>query len=155
MAAAKWTAEQKAEALRLYADVGSGEAARRTGIPQPTISSWARRNGVQSSAPANMHAANQATKIKWEQRRLTIADDFGDALRVMLAAAVAASRADDVRAASRAKDFMVAAAIAYDKAELRVGGLTGRVGIDMAEPEARLAEVHQLRDAVAKRAAAS
>lgn len=78
MPAPKWTAEQKAEALRLYAEVGAGEAARRTGIPQPTISSWARRNGVQCGAPARIAAAVEASKLSMEARKAKLADDLMD-----------------------------------------------------------------------------
>lgn len=154
MAKTVYTDEQKQTALAAYTDHGPAEAERRTGIPRKTIASWARRSGTQMDAPERMQRAVTAAKIKWEQRRLTIADDFGDALQTMLTAAIEASRGDDVRSASRAKDFMVAAAIAYDKAELRVGGPTSRVEHDVSEPGNRLAAVHQLKDAAQKRAAA-
>lgn len=63
----RWSDDQKAEALRLLAEVGQGEAARRTGIPQGTIASWGKRNGV--TAPP-LHAL--AAQV--ERKQLTIAE---------------------------------------------------------------------------------
>jgi transposase-like protein len=45
---AKYTDEQKAEALAIVAEHGQGEAARRTGIPFGTIGSWANRAGIRA-----------------------------------------------------------------------------------------------------------
>jgi len=64
-----YTDDQKSEALELYVEHGACETARRTGIPQKTISSWAARNKVRSTAVEKMHAAHVANQAKNTERR--------------------------------------------------------------------------------------
>ena len=59
------TDAEREEALRLVAEVGQAEAARRTGIPAGTIASWAHRHGVASpdaGTTAKASAASVATR---------------------------------------------------------------------------------------------
>jgi transposase-like protein len=69
MAKRTYTPEQKAEALRLYEKHGAGEAARRMQMPVQTVSSWARRAGIQTDAPAAMTAAIEMAQLSREQKR--------------------------------------------------------------------------------------
>jgi transposase-like protein len=64
-----YTDEQRREALKLYAEVGASEAARQLHMPSPTITSWAKRAGVQSDAPNRTKAAVAQAKLTNEQRR--------------------------------------------------------------------------------------
>ncbi len=59
-----YTPEQKAEALRLYAEVGPSEAARQTGIPKSTVESWARRTGARTVATEQTRAATEAVRAE-------------------------------------------------------------------------------------------
>lgn len=68
-----YTPEQRATALEHYTEHGPAEAERRTGIPRRTISSWARRAGVQSEAPAKTKAAVEAAAVTLEQRKQELA----------------------------------------------------------------------------------
>ena len=66
----------KAEALRLYAEVGPSEAARRTGIPKTTISGWARKSGLRTDASAKTRAATEAAAARNGERREAIRAKF-------------------------------------------------------------------------------
>ena len=141
MPAAKWTPEQKTTALDLYREHGPAEAARRTGIPLGTISSWAKRSGVQTAAPENARVRVEAAKIKWAERRLTIADEFGTAIVEFLAAGRKAAADGDGR---NTQAFATAAAISLDKAQLVTGGPTERTEHEVTDPQRRLAVVTEL-----------
>jgi transposase-like protein len=67
--ARRYTAEQRAEALELYAELGAPETARRLGIPKPTVASWARRAGVHTDAadPSRARARTEAARARWEE----------------------------------------------------------------------------------------
>lgn len=81
-----YTPEQKAEALRLLAEVGHAEAARRTGIPVGTISSWGSRAGIDSgAATAATRAALEARKATIAERKTALAEDLAKAAERMLA----------------------------------------------------------------------
>lgn len=147
MAAKKWTDEQRAQALRLYDEVGACEAGKRTGIPQATISSWARRTGVQSSAPAATKAAVDHLVLKWAERKLLLTDKLGYLAERLIDRALDAD-ARDVAHFATGLDKAIA------NAQLLAGGATGRIEHDVSEPQSRLAAVHQLKDAAQQRAAA-
>lgn len=57
MARIRHTPEQQTAALAIYVTDGPAEAGRQTGIDKHTIASWARRQGLQTNAPANTRAA--------------------------------------------------------------------------------------------------
>ena len=68
--ATEYDPEAKAEALRLYQEVGLAEAWRRTGIPKPTIASWARREGLpHTDAAAKTREATLAASARADQLR--------------------------------------------------------------------------------------
>lgn len=75
MAAKRWTDEQRDQALALYLEHGTTEAARRTGIPKGTVASWARRAGVETrTVPPQTEAAVESSALAAEQRRLELAE---------------------------------------------------------------------------------
>lgn len=76
MAAQKWTDDQRTEALLLHRSVGPAEAARQTGIPKATITSWARRQGVHTNAPVEREAAVESSVLAAEARRLALAESL-------------------------------------------------------------------------------
>lgn len=163
-----WTDEQRAEALRLLAEVGPAEAARQTGIPKGTIASWGSRLGVTAVD------ATTATRAAVEHRVATIAErkaalaeglmDDIDRLRRDLFAPTVERKVMSVRtgehlteaaivdvhhrttSAMERKTTMQAIALAVDKVQLLTGEATERVeqlGGD-AVKERALATVHQL-----------
>jgi len=50
----RYTAEQRAQALWLYSQVGPAEAARQTGVNPGTLRSWAHRTGAATVAPEEL-----------------------------------------------------------------------------------------------------
>ena len=84
MAKRTYTDEQKAKALDLYEKHGAGEAARQMGIPVQTISSWARRSGKQTDAPANLKAAIEIAQLTREQKREVLRNPLLDKALDML-----------------------------------------------------------------------
>lgn len=77
------TKEAKAEALQILAQAGKAEAARRTGIPEGTISSWAVRGGVRAPAP-NLPGL-MAASVTLAQRKQELADELLTRARGMIA----------------------------------------------------------------------
>lgn len=146
-----WTREQKAEALALHRDHGPAEAARRTGIPKPTIASWARRAGVHSDATdgaERTRVARRAAEEAWATRRARLADKMGQLAETL------ADRAFDADESRDAKQLVEAAEKAGGMAQLLTGGATGRVEHehqDVGTPQGRLAAVHTLRGQVQRR----
>ncbi|MGP5484586.1 hypothetical protein ACTXMZ_16555 [Brachybacterium alimentarium] len=69
----KYTEEQKAEALRIYKAEGTTAASKQTGIPKPTISSWARRDGMHTVRNQNTAAATEAATVDAAAARATVA----------------------------------------------------------------------------------
>lgn len=72
MARTRYTAEQKAEALALYVEHGAAETARRTGLPEGTVKSWANRNGATNKKLLKTVAATEAKRRSAEERRAVV-----------------------------------------------------------------------------------
>lgn len=125
--AQRYTDDEKASALELYVEVGPSEAARRTGIAQPTISNWARVAGLQEQVAWARAGHVLAVKQKWEERRAVIAEKVGDLAEEALEASRDAVAIGDSRAA---RDFGSTMATAIDKAQLLTGGPTERIGVE-------------------------
>lgn len=74
-----YTAQQRQDALEAYVDHGLAEAARRTGVPRGTVSSWATRAGLQTTAAtaSRARARTDAARARWaevsEERRQELA----------------------------------------------------------------------------------
>lgn len=132
MPRARYDDATKAEALRLYAEHGPAEAARITGIPAPTVRSWARRNGVASVATPERQAAIEAARLTWTQRRTTLTAQLGEAAELLVNRALTSGNARDAQA------WMTAAAIGIDKAQLLSGRDTPVEGVSRDERLHRL-----------------
>jgi len=75
-----YTAEQKAEALRLYVDLGPAEAARQTGVPAGVVSKWGQRAGLVSETAELTARATETAKANREARKAALAEALlGDA----------------------------------------------------------------------------
>jgi hypothetical protein len=143
MPAAKWTAEQKTEALRLYETEGLKAATEETGIPAATIRSLAHRSGVAARCTEQRRVNVEATKLVWAERRGVMVEEIGAVAHMALAQTVAALELGKSR---DAKDLATTMAILVDKAQLLSGGATSRS--EHADPRAKLAH---LKDELAER----
>lgn len=113
----KYPPEQKAEALRLLAEVGKAETARITGIPVGTIASWGAREGVNSPTMEQQLPAVQARQISLAKRKAAIAE------RLVTAAEHILQRADPDNAEDRpepidVKRLMDAVGVAMNTAHI-------------------------------------
>jgi hypothetical protein len=84
---AKWTAEQKEEALGIYVASGPAEASRQTGIPAGLVSKWAQRAGMVSKAAKATSRATETAKANREVRKALLAEallEDGEKLRKQL-----------------------------------------------------------------------
>jgi len=141
--------EQRAEALRLYEEVGPAEASRRCGVPNATIRSWASRAGLGNSGEPKTLPARQRALERWETRRLTAADEFGDAAAQMREHALKAAKAKDEK---MLRASAVAAGIFTDKAQLLSGNPTERLDwAKQATSDERAQRLAGLVDELAKR----
>jgi hypothetical protein len=113
----RWTDQERDEALRIYRVDGPSEAARQTGIPRNTISSWANRSGDSVVLRENMQANCIAAAQRWAAKREELLAQMGDVAQLAL---------------DRAKG-----ALRDEKAQLVSGGATSRPNID---PLALIAE---------------
>jgi transposase-like protein len=83
MARRSYTDAEKANALSLYVDHGTAEAARQTGIAKGTIAAWASRAGVATLAPENLQAATEMKLLDMDARKAELAADLmGDVQRL-------------------------------------------------------------------------
>lgn len=64
-----YSADQRADALALYLQHGLAEAARLSGVPRGTLSSWAVRAGVQTdaAAAAAYREQTEAARARWAE----------------------------------------------------------------------------------------
>jgi transposase-like protein len=96
MARRTYTDTQRAEALQLYLEHGPAEAARRTGIAEGTLKSWASRNGVAPVATEQRSARVAGAQLSLADRKLQLASDLLDdaqRLRTQLFAATVERKA--------------------------------------------------------------
>lgn len=109
---ASYTADQKAEALRLYETEGPSAASEATGIPKGTISSWAIREGLQTDCNSKTAAATEAASLDAAKTRALVVSK-SIALTSKLLNRVNA--AVDVEQEMPAKDLAVIFGIVADK----------------------------------------
>lgn len=112
-----YSGTQRAEALRLYVEVGPAEAGRRLCIPAATIRKWAERSDFKrkDERDRSVAAAVEGARLTWAQRRAEVAQRSGDAAAILIERAIEAGP----RAAA---DLMRAFKIALDGAQLLSGG---------------------------------
>lgn len=85
----RWSDEQRAEALELYAAHGLTEAVRRSGVPRSTLHRWAQAAGAESGSREHSHrqtraaraattAAHAAGRATFAERLAHLADERAD-----------------------------------------------------------------------------
>lgn len=109
--------DQRAEALRLYVEVGPAEAGRLLSIPAATVRKWAERSDLtlKDERGRSVAAAVEGARLTWAQRRADVAQRAGDAAAIFLERALEAGPRG-------AADLMRAFKIALDSAQLLSGG---------------------------------
>lgn len=134
-----YTEDEIAEALRLYGEVGLAESWRQTGIPKPTIASWARRRGLphtdaaEKTRHATMAAAARADQLRAELR-LKLLEKANDLLDRMDGEHIEfKNSAKEIREvvyplapAAAVQNYATSVGILIDKYRLEVGEATGR-----------------------------
>ena len=131
--------EDKQAALALYQEVGLAEAWRQTGIPKPTIASWARRAGLpHTDAAAKTRAATDASAARAEllrlELRMSLLEKALDMLDRMDGEHVEfKNSAKEIREvvypiapAGAVQNYATSAGILIDKYRLEMGEATGR-----------------------------
>ena len=156
MVMATYTAEQRDEALALYAAYGTSEASRRTSIPKSTIDSWARRYRLRTVRNEKTAAATEAAQVDARAKRVRLQGLLLDqALKAL-------TRMDEPHKDFRGKDgrevwwekappeamrhYAMACAILIDKLRLEEGNATART--EYVDPRQR---AHEVLDELAAR----
>lgn len=144
--AARWTDEQRTEALELYTEHGAAEAARRTGIPAGTIYSWAHHAGLTGQSSLAQANGRLASVVDRKARLASDLLDDAQALRAQLFApaverkAMVVSHGKDIGSSVEVVDIerdqptfaeqtriMTSIAIAIDKVQILTGEATERI----------------------------
>jgi len=82
--AAKYTPEQRAEALALYETDGPTAVTARFGIPKTTVASWAKNAGVRTVRTETTRAAVEAKVVDGKLRRQNIVHRlYGQAEKIL------------------------------------------------------------------------
>jgi transposase-like protein len=128
-----YTDEQKAEAVRLYLEVGPDEAAKATGCSRRQVYRWLGSHGVSPKKPDERRAETEARHYeKREQLRELLLDQAADALHRMKEPHIDYRGKDSNRVewetapAGAFRDYALAAAILIDKYRLEMGESTSR-----------------------------
>lgn len=131
----RYTPDERQQAMDLAAARGYRYASDESGVPIGTLKSWMRRAGrtVQPERRAELEERQQIASLQWEARRLTMANELGEAAAKALARTVERldgwTTQDGVRMAPNPREAHGAAltmAILIDKAQLLSGGATAR-----------------------------
>lgn len=137
--AREYSEEEKAAALALYQSVGLADAWRQTGIPKPTIASWARRGGLphtdaaSTTREATIAASARADQLRAELR-LGLLEHAVDLLQRIDSPHVEfKNSAKEIREvvyplppAAAVQNYATSVAILIDKYRLEVGEATTR-----------------------------
>lgn len=162
MARREYTAEEKAEALRLYVEVGPCEAARRLGMDKRLVSKWAKKTGVATVATQKNLEGVEAAEAKAAHLR-------GKLKGLLLEKAVdLLGRMDEPHIDFKGKDveqvtypkapasacasYATAAGILIDKFRLENGEVTGREEVVTVDAVDR--EIQRLESELNRRATA-
>lgn len=129
----KYTKAQRDEALKLYAQYGAAETARRTGIKRGTLQGWASRAGITVELQENREQRVVAASQTWELIRADLANKIGQL------AVKSADQLGEVLANASPREAAIILAILVDKAQLLSGGPTART--ESVDKRGQLAEL--------------
>jgi len=118
-----WDEATKQRALELYKSSGVTVAAKATGVPRQSITSWAKQAGVIATYTSGQAARIEVQRQRWQEKQVEVAINWGEVAELGTARVIEALR--DGRMSPR--DAAWAAAVATDKARLIDGDATNRV----------------------------
>jgi hypothetical protein len=147
--------QAREQAKTLYAQRGAAYAAEQTGIPERTIRRWALADGwqhrmtvVTGQGTADGSSGRAAAILGWETRRRRAADEFGEtAMR-----ALAKLQAELAKARPRGVQPLAMAAVMLARQAEDMTPLAGAIGRGDVAPEASIARIETLLDAIEPRA---
>ena len=114
-----YTDAQKAEAVKLYVEVGTAEAARRIGASKASIVGWAKAAGVTSQAKV------QKTEVAREVLAAVTARKREELRELLLDAGIRhVERSIAADSGREAQAYMIGAGIGIDKYRLEMGEAT-------------------------------
>lgn len=126
----KYSAEQRAEAVSLYVDLGSREAwrtmqAKGVDVAESTIRAWAKAgpDPVETKVVERRTTNVESAKLMWQERRMELANKAGEAADEFLDHMRTAAKNGD---ADMVKALVPAFGVSVDKAQLLTGAPTGR-----------------------------
>lgn len=132
----EYSAEEKQRALDIYVERGLSAAWRETGIPKPTVASWARRENLQTFASENQQAAidahSQQAEVMRARIRVTLLEKVEDLLSRMDAEHIDFKGKDadavtyPIAPASAVQNYATSVGILIDKYRLEAGEATTR-----------------------------
>lgn len=154
-----YSPDEKAAALLLYVNEGLAEAWRQTGIPKPTIASWARRAHLpHTDAAEKTRAATEVSeeraRLLREQIRVKLLEKADDLLDRMDAEHVEFKGKDNdevtypIAPAGAVQNYATSVGILIDKYRLEVGEPTSRSESRALTEGMDDHERQQLRDAI-------
>lgn len=122
--AAKYTPEQRDEAVAVYAAEGMAAAHHATGVPKPSIKRWADEARVTAPERSEQtRAATEARRLEWSERQPAVVAGFAELAEVCVFLAI--EHAKEGRT-TKARDLATTAAVSVDKAALLSGEPTER-----------------------------
>jgi hypothetical protein len=135
--AREYSADEKATALNIYVSQGLAEAWRITGIPKPTIASWARRAGFpHTDAAIKTRQATEAASARADQLRaelrVSLLEKAVDLLERMDSPHIEFKGKDStevtypIAPAGAVQNYATSVGILIDKYRLEVGEATER-----------------------------
>jgi len=114
--------DTRAEAVRLYVEVGAAEASRRTDVPARTIRRWASEAALSQARDKTLEDAGARLRVQMTEQRLELHARLGDeALNLLDRLSADDTAAKDVR------DLAISFGILFDKLRLESGEATSRV----------------------------
>ena len=139
---AKYTDTQKREAVDLYVEVGTAEAARRIGVTTRTITTWAKAAGVTSAERAKKvehtnegrTAANAERRERIREKVLAKIEDMLDRMdepHVDFKGKDAQMVTYPIATSGDVKNYAVSLGILLDKYRWEMGESTDRMEISM------------------------
>lgn len=118
----RYTDEQRAEALELYAEQGPTAVQAAMGIPKATVTNWAKAAGIGTVRNAKTAAATEARTLDLASRRVVLAE------KLQTVAEVATERELQILATPfpELRDVVGARTRAIHDSQLLSGGATSR-----------------------------
>lgn len=143
-----WSEEVKAQALELLTDPARTfyEVRAETGVPVGTLHGWATQAGLERSDDQTKEASDRR-RLRLSSKREVIAEEFLDRAedlmgRMDLPHVVGYNDGEAIvlpyGASADCKNYMTAAAIAFDKFRLEMGEATSRTEDITASPRDRI-----------------